>query len=169
VNALLRLGQLSSEAMDAEAFWKSIREAIYPSEYDFPAAVLYSYCEPNATGSAGSYSKNTSQNCSLEWTIGYADQHPDIPKNLNLDQDFPLARAMSSSANNGLAMLYRQEDGCLPNGLFTDVEKRGFGDPCKAILIIPVRTSNETIAGFVIVGLNTRRPYDAEYQDWIGK
>jgi len=76
---------------------------------------------------------------------------------------------MASSAKNGVATLYLHEDGRLPSTLFTDVEKRGFGDPCKAILVIPVRTSNETITGYIIVGLNTRRPYDAEYQDWIGE
>jgi transcriptional regulator with GAF, ATPase, and Fis domain len=48
-----------------------------------------------------------------------------------------------------------------------DVEKRGFGDPCKALLVIPIRTSNEAITGYILVGVNTRRPYDTEYQDWI--
>ncbi|KAH4933297.1 hypothetical protein HBI88_052490 [Parastagonospora nodorum] len=167
VNALLRFGQLSSEAVDAKAFWKSIREAIYPSEYDFPAAVLYSHCEVETTGSAVTYSKTTSRNCSLEWTIGYRVNHPDIPQKLDLEQDLPLGRAIAGSAKKGVATLYRHEDGRLPSTLFTDVEKRGFGDPCKAMLIIPVRTSNETITGYIIVGLNTRRPYDTEYQDWI--
>jgi hypothetical protein len=167
VKALLRLGQLSTEAMDVEAFWMSIRDAIFPSEYDFPCAILYSNVEGDTVSSAGTFNRPTSRHCSLEWTIGYAAKHPEIPLDLDLEQDRPLARAMSDSARNGVATLYRYEDGILPNTLFTNVEKRGFGDPCRAMLIVPVRTSNETIAGYLIVGLNTRRPYDAEYQDWI--
>jgi hypothetical protein len=127
---------------------------------------LYSHCELDTTASVTS-GKAISQQCALEWTIGYAADHPAIPKVLDLDEDHALARAISHSAKNESATLYREEDGLLPESLFRDTEKRGFGDPCKAMLIIPVRTSSETTTGYIITGVNTRRPYDAEYREWI--
>jgi hypothetical protein len=152
--------------MDTKAFWTSIFEAIRPSEHDFPTAILYSHREVDAVSSAVA-----SQNCSrvfkLEWTIGYAKDHADIPNTVDLGQDHGLARAISLSAKEGAAMLFRQKSGILPTSLFQDIEKRGFGDPLTAVLVIPVRTSNETITGYIIAGLNTRRPYDTEYQEWI--
>jgi hypothetical protein len=166
VNALLRVGQISSEARDVEAFWTSIYEAIRPYEYDFPIAILYANVESDTVSSAG-YGRTTPQQCALEWTIGYADDHPNIPNELDLGGNSALARAISASVKNGAATLYHDKDGALPSSIFTDIKKRGFGDPCKSILVIPIRTSNETISGCIFVGVNTRRPYDTEYQDWI--
>jgi hypothetical protein len=152
--------------MNIEAFWTSIYDAILPYEYDFPTAILYSHVEPDTMSSAGP-SRTSSQQCALERTIGYADNHPSIPKTLDLKEENSLVRAILGSAKNGAATLYEDKDGALPGSIFKDIEKRGFGDPCKAMLVIPVRTSNETLIGYVIVGVNTRRPYDAEYRDWI--
>jgi vacuolar-type H+-ATPase subunit F/Vma7 len=157
---------MSSEARDVEAFWTSIYEAITPYEYDFPTAVLYSHVGPDAVSPLG-YGRITPRHCTLEWTIGYADDHPEIPEDLDLGGNSALARALINSAKNGAATLYHNKDGALPSSVFVDVEKRGFGDPCKAFLIIPIRTSSETITGYLLVGVNTRRPYDTEYQDWI--
>jgi hypothetical protein len=111
--------------------------------------------------------KAASQQYALEWTIGYADNYSGIPKTLDLGDDNALAHAISGSAKNGAATLYRDEDGILPGSVFKTTEKRGFGDPCKALLVIPITTSTETTTGYIILGVNTRRPYDAEYQDWI--
>jgi GAF domain-containing protein len=165
VNALFRLGQYSSKAKDAEAFWMSIREALQPYEHDFPTAILYSHCETDVASGSSSPQRNTT--CSLEWKIGYAAKHDDIPEALDFEDDNALAKAMSDSAKTGVATLYRHEDGELPDALYTDIEKRGFGDPVKAMLVIPVRTSNESTTGYIIMGLNTRRPYDAEYQEFL--
>ncbi|KAF1944026.1 hypothetical protein EJ02DRAFT_399475 [Clathrospora elynae] len=166
ISALLRVSQLSSAARDSETFWTSLREAVEPYEYDFPAAILYSQSVLDTTDSLASCD-NASVQCLLEWAVGYAVDHPAIPKVLNIGEEHGLARAMSGSANNGAPTLLREEDGVLPDSLFTDVEQRAFGDPCRAFIVIPVKISDETITGYLIIALNTRRPYDAEYQDWI--
>ena len=74
---------------------------------------------------------------------------------------------MFDSSRKEVPTLYRAEDGVLPASLFQDVEKRAFGDPCKAFIVIPILIYDDTVTGYLIVGLNTRRPYDAEYQEWI--
>jgi hypothetical protein len=158
---------MSSEATDAKSYWASICEAIKPSEYDFPTAILYSQQKASSISSASSCG-DASPHCTLEWTIGFDDSHVAIPKTVSLmDANQSLARAMSASAKDGAAVLIRETDGLLPVSLFRDIEPRGFGDYCRAVIVISIRTSNEIIAGYLIVGVNTRRPYDTEYQDWI--
>jgi hypothetical protein len=164
--ALLRVGQLTSEARNCEAFWLSLHEAIKPYEYDFPTAILYSH-SAISTGDLSESDKRASKQCTLEWTVGYGDSHTAIPKSLELSGDNGLARVITESSKNGVPTLYREEDGVLPQSLFKDVKKRGFGDPCKAFIVIPIRIYDETTTGYFVVGLNTRRPYDAEYQEWI--
>jgi hypothetical protein len=147
-------------------FWSSLYTAINPYEYDFPTAILYSHCEVGTRDSTGSINGHVGQ-CILEWTIGYTAGHPAIPKSLNLGDDHAFARAMSESEKEGFAKLYRKEEGALPVALFEEGKRRAFGDPCKALIIIPIRRYDAIISGYLIVGLNTRRPYDVEYQDWI--
>jgi transcriptional regulator with GAF, ATPase, and Fis domain len=148
---------LSSEARDKGTFWTSLFEAVKPYEYDFPTAILFS----------SDSGKSAMRKCKLEWTIGYSDDHPAIPKDLSLDQDYSLARAILESSKGGTVTLFRQDDGVLPDSLYKDIEHRGFGDPCRALIIIPITIYDDSISGFLIMSLNTRRPYDAEYQEWI--
>lgn len=166
VNALLRVGQLASKARTTKQFWTQVGEAIRPYEYDFPAAISYLYREPESSEHLDAQQGPQDQ-FTLEWTIGYRSDHPEIPQHLYLNEDIGLARAFSNSVKDGPAVLYKEQDGILPSSLYTDLENRGFGDPIKAFLALPIRTYDESAVGFLLVGLNTRRPYDDEYKDWI--
>ena len=168
VNALLRLGELTGATIELEAFWKSILRAIEQYEFDFPVAILYSITEPDTASSAGS-GRSGSRLCALEGTMGYPEYHPAIPTALDLDdKDEPIARALSDSAKRERPTFIRQSDGSLPDSLFNYVEKRGFGDQVKAFIVCPVQpVSKDSVSGFLVIGLNTRRPYDLEYQEWI--
>ncbi|KAH7395319.1 hypothetical protein DE146DRAFT_697545 [Phaeosphaeria sp. MPI-PUGE-AT-0046c] len=166
VGALLRLAQLTSQANNAEAFWAAIRDTIHPYEYDFPTAILYSCLETENSALASS-AKPITQKCVLQWTIGYSADHPAIPKTLDLADDNGLAPGIIESAIDDLVTIHHREDNVLPMSIYTEVERRGFGDPCRAMLIIPIRTSKKSISGHIVLGVNTRRPYDTEYKDWI--
>lgn len=148
-------------------FWAYVAQALQPFEYDFPAAVLYSRCIPDDPLDASGAVKEVPNTCTLEWSIGYRSDHPHVPQHVELDGDIGLARALVDSARDGPAVLCREEDGILPVSLYTDLEKRGFGDPLKVFLVLPIRTYDNTVVGFLLMGLNTRRPYDDEYKDWI--
>jgi hypothetical protein len=158
---------LASKARTTKEFWAQVGQAIQPYEYDFPTALLYSQCEPDELSDSLEAKKEPTSVCTLQWTIGYRPDHPDVPQYLDLDGDFGLARAFSSSAKDGPAMLFKEQDGILPESLYTDLEKRGFGDPLKAFLVMPIRTYDDNVVAFLLIGLNTRRPYDDEYKDWI--
>ncbi|KAH7116891.1 hypothetical protein B0J11DRAFT_442335 [Dendryphion nanum] len=166
VNTLSKIGQLTNGARDIGSFWTSIKYAIKPYEYDIPTAILYSASELDAASSVHS-GKSTGRKCTLEWTIGYAKDCAFIPVSLDLEKDEGLGRALVESAKQTTPVLFRKEDGILPAKLFEEVEQRAFGDPCKAFIVFPFKINDESISGFLILGLNTRRPYDLGYQQWI--
>ncbi|KAL1797756.1 hypothetical protein ACET3X_004362 [Alternaria dauci] len=167
VDALLKVGQTTSKARNTKHFWQTLAEAIRPYEYDFPAAVLYSQCEQSSPTDWASPRKGPLNECTLEWSIGYKPNHPAIPSHLDLGSDLGLARAMRDSARDGTALSYQEEEGMLPSSLYHDLEHRAFGDSLRCFLVAPIRTYDDTVVGYLLVGLNTRRPYDDEYKAWI--
>ncbi|KAI4617590.1 uncharacterized protein J4E87_008226 [Alternaria ethzedia] len=167
VAALLKVGQLTSKARSTKSFWHSLADAVRPFEYDFPAAVLYSQCELHDMAETDISPRGALSKCTLEWAIGYKPNHPAIPPQLDLSSDDGLARAMRDAASDGTALMYQEKEGILPQSLYHDLEKRGFGDPLKHFIVVPIRTYDETIVGYLLLGLNTRRPFDDEYKDWI--
>jgi PAS domain-containing protein len=50
-----------------------------------------------------------------------------------------------------------------------DIDWQGFGDPCRAAAICPLNptSSKDNIHGFLVIGLNPRRPYDSDYRQFI--
>jgi PAS domain-containing protein len=53
--------------------------------------------------------------------------------------------------------------------LVRGVDWQGFGDPCRAAAICPLNptSSKDNILGFMVIGLNPRRPYDSDYRHFI--
>lgn len=47
------------------------------------------------------------------------------------------------------------------------IKYRGFGDPCTHAVVIPIQPSPSSTFGFLILGLNPRRPYNNEYLMWL--
>lgn len=56
----------------------------------------------------------------------------------------------------------------LPFAMMDGLEWRGFGDACRDVVVCPIHpTTGETILGFLIMGVNPRRPYDDDYNLFI--
>jgi PAS domain S-box-containing protein len=65
-------------------------------------------------------------------------------------------------------VLLNTKDGSLDEELLEGIELRGFGVPCNMAVICPIQaSSSKNILGFLIMGLNPRRPYDEDYQGFI--
>lgn len=49
------------------------------------------------------------------------------------------------------------------------VEWQGFGDPCRAAAVCPLNptSSRDNILGFLVIGLNPRRPFNDTYHQFI--
>jgi hypothetical protein len=58
-------------------------------------------------------------------------------------------------------------DGTLLESLMEGREWRGFREPCREAVIFPVRpTIGENVLGFLLMGVNPRRPYDDAYMSF---
>jgi PAS domain-containing protein len=61
------------------------------------------------------------------------------------------------------------EEGSAAAELVRGVQWQGFGDPCRAAAICPLNPTSTTdnILGFMVIGLNPRRPYNDDYRQFI--
>jgi PAS domain S-box-containing protein len=58
--------------------------------------------------------------------------------------------------------------GDLPAEMMEGLEWRGFGDACRDVVVCPIHpTTGEAILGFLVVGVNPRRPFDEDYNLFI--
>lgn len=95
----------------------------------------------------------------LEGSLGINDEHEQTLRNLDLDDSVhPLAPAFRSSKALGHPIVLDTSNDSLTQ-FRQDVEWRGWREPSSLIVVMPVFT-NGLITGFIVMGLNPRRPYD---------
>ena len=170
---LIDLGEVLVTARDVKSYWaKTIQEldAVQPG-YDIPLAVLYSVAEdPYASPvELGSY-YDSSEICTLEGSLGVDNpHHPLIPEKLHLrSSDQGLSSVFREALRVRRPVLVQTADRSLSPELLHGLQWRGFGDPCTAAIVCPLRpTREENIMGLLFLGLNPRRPYDNDYQQYI--
>ncbi|KAK6613286.1 histidine kinase hhk13p [Botrytis cinerea] len=107
--------------------------------------------------------------CVLEGTIGVPSGHQSAatPLDLHLSED-GFAPYLRECMRLDRPVLLTTEEGTLPAELIKNLECVGFGDPCRAAVAIPLHaTSRESILGFLVMGVNPRRPYDDDYSLFV--
>ncbi|OIW30558.1 putative histidine kinase group protein [Coniochaeta ligniaria NRRL 30616] len=170
---LIELGEVLVTPRDVKSYWATIidkLEAVEP-RYDIPLAILYSVDDdPNADTDA-SRKYDSTKVCRLEGSLGVPEGHPIIPHTLTLRSSDDGLSHMFRGALGAPAphpLLLQTEDGSLPKSLIDGLQWRGFGDPCRAAVLLPIRpTKEENIMGLLVLGINPRRPYDNDYRQYI--
>ncbi|KAK4157013.1 hypothetical protein C8A00DRAFT_30107 [Chaetomidium leptoderma] len=176
---LIELGEVLVTARDVDSYWeKAIQElgAIEP-RYDIPLAILYTIeNDPETLDASAAAANGAAQICRLAGTLGVPEKHPIAPDTINLgagNEESSGNEALSSSFKEAIAAqhptLLQTSDGTLPPSFLEGLQWRGFeGDPCRAAVICPIRPAKEDDAmGFLLLGLNPRRPYDNDYRQYI--
>jgi signal transduction histidine kinase/DNA-binding response OmpR family regulator len=170
---LIELGEVLVTARDVKSYWeKAIQQlgAVEP-RYDIPLAILYTVEEdPDAIPATPPVSSNYAKICRLAGVLGVPEKHPIAPDSLNLRTgNEPLAHLFREAMATKYPLLLQTSDGTLPQTLLEGLQWRGFeGDPCRAVLICPIRpTREENVMGLLVLGLNPRRPYDNDYRQYI--
>lgn len=107
--------------------------------------------------------------CTLEGSLGVPEGHRSAESPLNLQKsDGGFAPYLRESMKSKGAVLLTTENGTLSYDLIEGLEWRGWGDPCRAVVICPIHpTTGDSIVGFLVMGVNPRRPYDDEYSLFI--
>jgi signal transduction histidine kinase/AmiR/NasT family two-component response regulator len=171
MNMLIELGEVLVTARDVKSYWgKTIEEleAVEP-RYDIPLAILYSVGDDSESSSEVSWIYESNKICHLEGALGVPKGHPIIPAKLDLRQsDEGLSSMFREALRVRYPILLQVGDGSLPASLLDGLQFRGFGDPCTAAVICPIRpTKEENVMGLLFLGLNPRRPYDNDYRQYI--
>jgi PAS domain S-box-containing protein len=114
-------------------------------------------------------SLSTAPQCVLEGALGVPKGHRTALSPLDLKtSDEAFAPYLRESMKTDGPILLKTEDGSLSYDLIEGLQWRGFGDPCRAAVVCPIHpTTGESILGFLVMGVNPRRPYDDDYSLFI--
>jgi hypothetical protein len=101
----------------------------------------------------------------LEGTLGVSPIHPARSSPLDLKTcEEVWSPYLREAMKTDKPALLTSEDGPLSK-LISGLECRGFQEPCSSVVVFPIHPmSGESISGFLVMGVNPRRPYDDDYQ-----
>ena len=169
---LREVGERTAAATSVSGFWPQVKKGLEYNEHDVPFAMIYSVKEDSESEVSSLHSGSIVHppQIVLEGSLGVPEDHPVAVTNLDLrssDEGFaPYMR--QSMAAGGVPVVLSEEAGTLPSDLIEGLHWRGFGDPCKTLVVFPVLpTTGEAVVGFIIMGANPRRPYDDDFKLFI--
>ena len=175
---LREVGEKTAAARDLKSFWREVLKALEYNENDAPFVLLYSVIDSlgvdvdsdaSSIQSQSTHSTQGSKQCILEGTLGVPNGHRAAPAQIDLRSgtDF-LAHVFREAMKGDQPMLLQTHNGTLDADLLNGIDWRGFGDPCSAAVCCPIYlTSGDSILGFLVIGVNPRRPYDDDYSLFV--
>ncbi|KAL2349986.1 hypothetical protein BJ546DRAFT_545118 [Cryomyces antarcticus] len=168
---LREVGEKTAAARDIKGFWAEVLDAMEFNEYDTPFVLLYSVSDESDSDSSSVHSNSliSTKQCYLEGALGVPGGHHCAPDTIDLRTGMegfgPVFREVMKTDK---PVLLELGAGDLPFQLLEGLEWRGFGDPCRAVVICPVHpTTGESVLGFLVLGINPRRPYDEDYSLFV--
>jgi PAS domain S-box-containing protein len=168
---LREIGERTASARDVKAFWAEVMDAFDYNQVDSPFMLLYSVIDDVDSDASSMHSSSTfaAKPCHLEGALGVPEGHQCAPEYLELrngTEGFaPVFREVSHTDKPALVEV---GTGDLPESLLHGLNWRGFGDPCTSVVVCPIHpTTGEAVLGFLVLGVNPRRPYDDDYSLFI--
>ncbi|KAK6600138.1 Hybrid signal transduction histidine kinase K 1 [Botrytis cinerea] len=151
MRTLLKVGEETALAQSVPDFWQLMLGGLAENEYDFPFVLLYSVLddiENDATSSRGSISSDSSTSIKsviLEGSLGVPKGHVSAQSRLDLKRHLGgYVPALREAMKTRQPTLLSLSDSMLPVGLTRGYNWRGF-----------------------VIGVNPRRPYDADYDSFV--
>ncbi|KAF2111100.1 aerobic respiration control sensor protein arcB [Lophiotrema nucula] len=170
LQTLRQLGERLAEARSIKHFWTCVLDGLQDNHSDVPFALLYSIADSDDADTASHSSDSTIslKSCLLEGSIGIPSGHPASPPKLDLKRSKDgFVPAFREAMRTREPTLLHTRNGTLPEALLQGIQWRGYGDPCKEVIIIPVRPTNgENIFAFLLIGVNPRRAWDEDYKQF---
>jgi PAS domain-containing protein len=172
VSSLVAMGTESANARDFPSFWETTLRALSLNDKDVPFALLYA-AERHISAQTPSLSSPGSvpplEGCVLKGTIGVSADHPVAPAMININGDSYILHAfLNRAAQSGKAIVVHLEEFPDTTKALEGINWKGYGDPCRTLVICPIiPTTGNQVEGFLIIGINPRRPFDEEYQQYL--
>lgn len=166
------IGERTANATTVKGFWPQVQRGLEYNEYDVPFALIYSINDDvESDASSLHFLSHHTPQVLLEGSIGVPGGHRTAIEamDLRVSEEGFASYMRQSMANNGGVVVLSEEDGTMPRDLVQGVQWKGFGDPCRTIIVFPVvpTTINDSVVGFIVMGVNPRRPYDDDYKLFI--
>jgi PAS domain-containing protein len=152
-------------------YWTRATEVLSRNDKDIPFALLYSIDEDesnDAASNATRFSENNQQ-CTLRGSIGLPEGSLAGPCTLDLGQDHGFTPYFREAINAREPVVVPLDEGSAAAELVRGIDWQGFGEPARAAVVCPLNptSSRDNILGFMVIGLNPRRPYEDNYRQFL--
>jgi PAS domain S-box-containing protein len=168
---LREIGERTASARDVKAFWAQVMGAFDYNQVDSPFMLLYSVIDDVDSDASSMHSSSTfaAKPCHLEGALGVPEGHQCAPEYLELRNGMEgFAQVFREVSHTDKPALVEIGTDGLPESLLHGLDWRGFGDPCTSVVVCPIHpTTGEAVLGFLVLGVNPRRPYDDDYSLFI--
>lgn len=155
---------------DPGEFWVSLQQALERSPHEVPFALMFSARRSLDEDLSTSEKNVTRESWALEGSVGYPKETLAlIPTHFASDPDTTkdFIPRFDDLIHDPEPTILRRSDGSLPERLAKNVQSRAFGDKVEAALLITIRSTGDHVLGFLLLGVDPRRPWDNDYQDFI--
>ena len=169
---LREVGEATAAARELKDFWDAVLKGLDYNDHDTPFVLLYSVSDRIESDAASMQSNSSlgTKQCLLKGSLGVPEGHQAAPLQIDLKEgtDF-WGQVFRDAMKNDKPVLLQTADGTLDAGLLEGIKWRGFGDPCTAVVCCPIHltTGGDSILGFLVMGVNPRRPYDDDYSLFV--
>ena len=168
---LREVGEKTASARDLKSFWQQCLMGLEYNEHDSPFVLLYSVTDDSDSDSSSMHSNSNMgvKQCVLEGSLGIPTGHPAAAPIVDLRNGSEYFAGVFREAIKGDRPIFLSiDEGTLDAKFLEGIEWRGFGDPCIAAVCCPVHlTGGESTLGFLVMGVNPRRPYDDDYSLYV--
>jgi PAS domain-containing protein len=172
VTSLVEIGSRTAKARDLKAYWDLVIGTIASNDRDAPFALLYAAEEFSAQTMSSVSSPGIAHEINefvLKGSIGVEAGHSIAPPTIDLKNDNNVFKSyLDRSVKTKTPVIVNFSDMQLPEGTLEGIDWKGFGDPCRSFIVCPIQpTTSEQVQGFLILGVNPRRPFDEDYKQFV--
>jgi signal transduction histidine kinase len=169
---LREVGERTASAREVKSFWGQVLKGLEDNEHDTPFVFLYSISDDTDSDESSMHSNSvqSSRQCVLEGTLPpLPPDHPAAPQVVDLRSG---AEGFGPVFREAMTMdkpvLLEVENGTWDPALIDGIDYRGFKERPRAAVVCPIHpTTGESIIGFLVMGINPRRPYDDDYNLFV--
>lgn len=171
---LREVGEKIAAAREITGFWGQVLEGLEFNERDTPFVLLYSVAEDFDSDVSSIHSTSTAGTklCVLEGTLpSIPEGHRAAPAQIDLKAGWEgFAPYFREALATDRPILLETEKGTLDVDLIEGIEWRGFGEMPRAAVVCPIHPTlgdSSSSLGFLVMGINPRRPYDDDYDLFV--
>jgi hypothetical protein len=172
VTSLVEIGSMTAKARDIKSYWELVIDTLALNDRDTPFALLYAAEEFSAQTMSSVSSPGISHDFNefvLKGSIGVEAGHSIAPPTIDLKNDNHVFNSyLNRSVKTMTPVIVHISDMQLPDGTLEDIDWKGFGEPSRSFIVCPIQpTTSEQAQGFLILGVNPRRPFDEDYKTYV--